>query len=292
VRKISLLLTLAALLATLGLIPAGCSSEKTTMPATILPAATSPAASLPASHPAAATAAVPDASAGTPSASVTTLPPAAATTQAGPAMDQMLKALMDKSLGISSMKYDVVISNGIMNSKAYQKKSKSRMDTSMMGMNMVLITDKDKQIMFTYLVDQNKAMKTELNQAVPAANQSDIQDLWNYNLVVKGTEPLDGKICTVAEYSKATPQGNASGKVWLWQDYGLPLRMDTTMSGTGKDSLNMTVTIEFKNYEFVDIPDSRFELPAGVEMVDKLDFFPSGLPSGQSAGKPAPPPAK
>jgi outer membrane lipoprotein-sorting protein len=280
VRKTGWLFTLAALLVTLFLIQAGCSSEKTTLPATTALAAS------PVITQAVATTAAPALSTSKPPIAAFTVPPVTTTSQpanttarpainqSSPAMDQTLKALMDKSLGISSMKYDVVISNGIMNSKAYQKKSKSRMETKMMGMNMVLITDKDKQIMFTYLVDQNKATKTDLNQAIPAANQADIQDLWDYNLVAKGAEAVDGKTCTVAEYKKDTPQGNLYGKIWLWQEYGLPLRMDTTMNGTGKGSLNMTVSIEFKNYEFVDIPDSQFELPTGVEMVDKLDFFP------------------
>jgi hypothetical protein len=139
--------------------------------------------------------------------------------------------------------------------------------------------------MYTYLPAQNKATMTDLNKQSAAPSQADIQEIWDSNLVLKGTETLDGKTCTVAEYSQDTPQGKATGKVWLWQDYGVPLRMDTSMSG-------MTITIEFKNYEFVDVADNLFELPAGVEMVEKLDLLPTGLPTGIPSGLPASPPTK
>jgi hypothetical protein len=285
VKKTTLCFVLAAIAVMVCLAPAGCASEKTNSPPasslTIYPSATQP----PVTTAPAPTTFHPSSVAATPAPATTPAQPAVS--QSSPAMDASLKALMDKSQGISSLKYDISVSNGLMNSKAYQKKNKTRMETSMMGLNVVLITDKDKGVMYTCLADQNKATKTDLNQAVSTVNQADIQGFWNNNIKETGTETLEGKTCTVAEYHKDTTEGKVSGKIWLWQDYGLPLRMDSTMSGTGKESLNMTVTIEFKNYEFTDIPDNKFDLPAGVEMVDKLDFFPAGLPSGLSTKPPA-----
>jgi outer membrane lipoprotein-sorting protein len=56
-----------------------------------------------------------------------------------------------------------------------------------------------------------------------------------------------------------TVEGTAT-KMWIWEEYAFPIRVEVTTT-EGK------TTIEYKNIEFVDIPDSMFELPAGVEII-------------------------
>lgn len=72
-----------------------------------------------------------------------------------------------------------------------------------------------------------------------------------------GTEKVDGKECLVYEVADA---GEAV-KVWVWKEYGFPLKAEITAEG-GK------AVVEYKNVKVEDIPDSMFELPAGVEVMD------------------------
>ncbi|HEX7474807.1 MAG TPA: hypothetical protein VF318_02485, partial [Dehalococcoidales bacterium] len=67
-------------------------------------------------------------------------------------------------------------------------------------------------------------------------------------------------------------------KVWLWQDKGLPVRIQSTTSSG-------ITTIDFKNYDFSDIPDSQFDLPAGAQI--STFNLPTGLPTGLPSGLPS-----
>ena len=49
--------------------------------------------------------------------------------------------------------------------------------------------------------------------------------------------------------------------MWIWQDKGVPLKDE-------QDTPQGKATITFTNYSFIDIADSEFVLPAGVQVVD------------------------
>jgi len=290
VKRNRMVFLFAAVALVLVMVLAGCKTEeKTTAPPTTQPVAQTTVPAQPVTttaKPVATTAAAAQPAVTTakpPAATTAAAQPAATTAAAKPSasgvVDKKIQELMAKSEKIKSMKFDMVMSGGMMTSKMFQKGHKSRMETNMMGMNMTVITDGDQKIMYTWMVDQNKATKTDLTKETPIQSQANVQDFWNSDLVVKGSETLDGKVCTIVEYSKTTTEGKMNGKIWIWDEKGVALRMDTTMTSTTEKGINMTITIEFKNYEFVDIEDSLFVLPAGVEIVDKLDFFPSSMPT-------------
>jgi len=156
-----------------------------------------------------------------------------------------------------SVKYDGVVTapgQPTLTQKVWLKKSKMRMEFTAEGQTMVYLIDSDAKTMYMYIPAQNMAMKMDFSQAPGAATEN--LDLEGYNPVLIGTETLDGKVCLVVEY---TVQG-VKTKAWIWKDKGFPIRMETaTTQGT--------MVMEFKNIEFVDIPDSIFELPAGVQIV-------------------------
>ena len=106
--------------------------------------------------------------------------------------------------------------------------------------------------MYMYIPAQNMAMKMDISQA----GASPTENIAQYNPVVIGTETLDGEVCLVVEYTAA----GIKTKSWIWKEKGFPIRMET--AGPQGSSV-----IEFKNIEFVDIPDSMFQLPAGVQIV-------------------------
>jgi outer membrane lipoprotein-sorting protein len=68
---------------------------------------------------------------------------------------------------------------------------------------------------------------------------------------------VDGKVCLVVEYS----YGGAKIKSWIWKEHGFPVRTETTTA-------DGTTIIEFKNIDFGNIPDSMFEIPAGVQIIE------------------------
>ena len=116
--------------------------------------------------------------------------------------------------------------------------------------------------LYTYLPDENMAMKIDFSQAMKSATE-EVGAIVDYNPTVFGTETIDGKLCIVVEY--VTPEGTA--KMWIWQEHGFPVRMEmVTPEGT--------VRTDWMNIEFVDIPDNMFELPAGV----KIMKMPGGIP--------------
>lgn len=119
-----------------------------------------------------------------------------------------------------------------------------------------------------------------------------------------GTEKVQGVVCDVYDFTgglqgmnlnlghtpgggTGKPGGNllqgASGKLWLNQKTGTPVKMVTRMPALG-----MTVTIEYHHFKTgVDIPDSKFALPKGVSFQDLSAMMP-----GLGAGPKPPPPGK
>ncbi len=113
-------------------------------------------------------------------------------------------------------------------------------------------------------------MKVDWSQA-PTSALTNVQSILNYQPKVVGTETVDGKYCLVVEYTA----DSSTSKMWIWQDQGLPVRIDST-TPRGQ------TTIEFKNYDFSDNPDNLFELPAGVPITNfnlPTGVSPSGVPN-------------
>ena len=80
----------------------------------------------------------------------------------------------------------------------------------------------------------------------------------NTTLKVLGTETVDGKSTTVIEYSFSTLGKSTTVKTWIWNEKGIPLKMESV---TETGNVVTTVNTEYKNFVFEDIPDSMFELP-------------------------------
>lgn len=88
-----------------------------------------------------------------------------------------------------------------------------------------------------------------------------------------GTDTILGKTCDVyesgqkpsdGEYINKLVEGNMQpgyAKVWIWRDAGIPLKMVT--EDMGSSSVTVATAVE----ENLDIPDSRFEIPEGVEVI-------------------------
>lgn len=82
------------------------------------------------------------------------------------------------------------------------------------------------------------------------------------NMVFTSKETFDGKECLVYE----TEYEGGKGKIWIWEEYGMPLRVETV---SGQDK----IVAEFLNFEIGNVADSVFLLPEGTEIIDMSSFM-------------------
>ncbi len=188
----------------------------------------------------------------------TTSPPATTPTANG----DVLEGLFNKWTGLEPVSYvmtSTVTGQPMVEGKIWQTNSKIRMEFVMEGVTTIVIFDLDENVTYTYLPDQNMAMKATLDPGtMPQGTlEGDMSAVLEYDPVIVGTETIDGKSCTVIEFAKEGMTVN----VWIWTETGFPLRSQgITSDGT-------TMLEEYTNIDFSDIPDSMFELPEGVEII-------------------------
>lgn len=159
---------------------------------------------------------------------------------------------------IPTMKYDTVMTTpGLspITTTTWVKNTKMKMETTTEGMISVVFIDQEAKTAVTYMPAQNIAMQMNFDQAQQSAGQ-DSSSIEQYNPKNLGIEIVDGKTCVVLEYTLE----QATTKTWIWKDRGLPVKAEVT-TATGK------TVIEYKNYDFSDIPDSVFTLPSGVQII-------------------------
>jgi outer membrane lipoprotein-sorting protein len=163
-------------------------------------------------------------------------------TPTAPSIGESLGDIFGKSKGITSVKYDMVTTSPgepTITQKIWLKGNNMRVEMTAEGETMITIMNGDKQELYMYYPEGNMAMKMDFSQA-PESAIEETSSIEQYNPTVIGTETIDGKLCTVVEY--VDPEG--------------------------------ILRTEMKNIEFGDIPDSMFELPAGVEIME----MPGGMP--------------
>lgn len=188
------------------------------------------------------------------------------------ASDGSLSEFLDKveSTTSTSFKYDQMKLDGDGNeykSKiVWEKGSKMRCQLVVKGeASDIYILDRDQKVAYHYVPETSRAREVDFNLARTMAGepisetvQTFIESYEEAGLPSIESETIDGKVCTVLGMSAP---GAGEKKMWIWQEYGLPIREEmTTHFGT-------SVT-EMKNIELDPIPDSMFELPAGAEIVE------------------------
>jgi outer membrane lipoprotein-sorting protein len=184
-----------------------------------------------------------------------------ATTTSESSTDSLINIL---GLGkdITSIKFDLVMTTTgqePITLTVWQKPQKMREDMTMSGISVSILFDIPDKVMYTYMPAQKMATKAKLDATMlPESPIESTGDIMDYSPNVIGTETIDGKVCKVIAYDEA---GVGNVKMWLWEEKGLPLRMEMTVSG-------QTTIIEYKNIDFSDIPDSIFELPEGVTIIE------------------------
>jgi hypothetical protein len=120
----------------------------------------------------------------------------------------------------------------------------------------------------------NYMFTSEDQQAIKVTDQQpaeDINPVGNLDNVDENTQPLgkevmDGKNCVVVQYKT----DEVDNRVWLWEDYGVPVRIESTYDGS-------TTVMEYSNYKFEALSESLFELPPGMKVIE-LPGIGTGTP--------------
>jgi hypothetical protein len=172
---------------------------------------------------------------------------------------ETLDNILGLTSSIESVKFDMVVTSteiSSMTTTVWLKGQKMKTKTTSEGQTIINIMDQEAQTMYTYMPDQNMAFMITYDQA-QASPIDDTQAINQYNPQNVGTETIDGKVCMIVEYAVQ----DVSITTWIWKEYGFPIKVvSVTAQGT--------TTIEYKNIDFTNIPDSEFQLPAGVQIMD------------------------
>ncbi|MGB7532344.1 MAG: hypothetical protein WA977_05110 [Halobacteriota archaeon] len=182
-----------------------------------------------------------------------------------------LSNLLGKVESIPSVKYDRVktLSDGneYMSKIVWEKGNKMRCQLVVEGVaSDIYILDSDEEVAYHYVPETNRAREVDFYLARSMAGEPITETVRTFielyeEAAMPSTEieTIDGKVCTVLGMS--VPGGVAEKKMWISQEYGLPIREELTTRRSG------TSRTEMKNIELNPIPDSMFELPTGAEMM-------------------------
>jgi hypothetical protein len=132
-----------------------------------------------------------------------------------------------------------------------------REEMAMQGTNTAIIIDGDAQKMYTLMPDMKLYMEMPFDSsAMDQGSWESGDQVLQYHPNIIGTETIDGKSCTIIAWEDA----NGSVKEWIWTETGIPLKTEVTTQG-------MTTTIEYNDFDFSDIADSMFEVPADYQLM-------------------------
>lgn len=208
--------------------------------------------------------------------------PAATSTPAAPAKpaasDEPLAAIMMKAKNAPGFSYDMIITGPGMNttSKIWNMKDKMRVENMFDGKKMITIVDGD--ITYNYNPETNIAMKFSLKDmpggmAEKPENPADFPDQMIKDSIREvGRETIDGVHCRVFSYKDK--DDGATAKMWLREDYGLPMRQEVTAKSGEK------MTIQYKNMKIGAQSGELFKLPAGAKIQDMAAIM-KNMPKGK-----------
>lgn len=197
-----------------------------------------------------------------------------------------ISSILDRSSDMGSVAYDMNVKSPTRNdysSRVWLEGDNMRVESTMSTQGgtfeSVYLLDMAEQTSYVYMPEQGRAMKMGYSQAKEKAGdspRSQNSTIRQNDPEVVGHETLNGKECVVVEY---VPDSGNKTKAWIWEEHGFPIK---TVSNTNKGEY----VTEMTNIDFGDIPDSKFELPEGVQVMDMPAGIPSGsdIPAGMDSG--------
>lgn len=188
------------------------------------------------------------------------------------AAEEPLSEVFVKGKKIEGMSYDYILTapTGKMTGKVWMQGKKVRTEGTVNGQRIITLVDGETNTVYTYYPDQKRAVKlTAGEQGEETQSPTDyIEKTDPAAAKVLGTAVYDGVKCKVVLVKS---QDGSEVRMWVREDYGLPVRVETTAPDGTK------VVMEYKNLKVGPQPPETFKLPAGVQVTD-LNEMMKGLP--------------
>jgi len=176
--------------------------------------------------------------------------------------------LFAKGMNVDGFSYDYVVTMPTgekLTHKMWVKggNMRSEMENPAGGEPILSIINMDEGMVYIYQPEANYAMQMPIDES--DVDTTSPKDYFNESdpegLLFTSRETFDNKECLVYE----TNYEGGKGKIWIWEEAGMPLRVETT-SGTE------TIVVEFLNFNIGDVDDSMFELPSGAQIMDMSEY--------------------
>lgn len=188
-----------------------------------------------------------------------------------PAKDESVASLFSKGKQIEGMSYDYTLTakNNVMSGKVWMQGKKVKTEATVAGQKMFTIMDGDT--MYTYNPAENTAIKISLKESQkdnkkPADTPSDYTEGMDMSTVsLLESTIYDGVKCKVISVKEK--DNKAQMKMWVREDYGIPIRVETTEPEGG------TVVMEYKNLKVGSLSSDLFQLPAGMQVTDMSEMM-------------------
>jgi len=141
---------------------------------------------------------------------------------------------------------------------------RSEMENPAGGEPILSIVNTQENAVYVYQPEMNQAIVMPMEDSdVDTTSPKDYLGESNPdNMIYSSKETFDGKECLVYE----TEYEGGKQKIWIWEKYGMPLRVETV---SGQDK----IIAEFLNFEIGNVDDSVFQLPEGTKIIDMSSFM-------------------
>lgn len=180
------------------------------------------------------------------------------------AKEETISELFTKGQKLEGISYDCVVSekgNVTLNSKVWMQGSKMKVEVTVEGQKLITFIDGDSVI--GYNPDEKTAFKLSIDKVKQAKSPNEYLNEANSQTdKYKSQETIvyDGVKCRVI--SLAGPDGKELTKMWIREDYGIPVKVETVGLDGNKNIL------EYKNMKVGPLPEATFKLPEGVQITD------------------------
>src|SRR5262245_6599780 len=152
---------------------------------------------------------------------------------------------------------------GTFEGKVYSARDRERSETSMQGMQSVMILRRDKQIGWMLMPAQKMYQQMDFAKA---QQQSGAAPDDQVEITEVGSETLEGH--TTTKYKMLMKDGSAGGFIWITEQ-GIAVKMDMLSKSDGeKTRITMTLT----NLQIGAQDPQLFELPEGYTAMPSMGF--------------------
>jgi len=177
-----------------------------------------------------------------------------------------LGALFAKSENVEGMTYDFTLQSKKqeMSGKFWMQGDKFKFESMMEGQKVITIFD--GSTVYNCIPDQNMAVKVAMDAiSQPETPLEKAESFEEGNAKLLETTVYDGVKCKVVSISG--PDGQEEAKMWVREDYGIPVKVEVTEADGSK------TVMEYKNLEIGPPPAGTFELPSGIEVMDMSNMI-------------------